>query len=104
MDHAKKLGKVEGSETPVPKYPLEKAGVSFLPTGFLAWNMGHTSHIRNEICGHITQNRVLHANEASGGLEGLANKLPFLGIPPCKRYSISGPEGRMYPFSTMNNQ
>jgi hypothetical protein len=31
-------------------------------------------------CGHIDQNRVLHASEVFRGPEGLANKPPFLDI------------------------
>jgi len=45
--------------------------------------------------------RVLQANEVTRCPEGLANKLPFLDIPPCKRYLISGPpreEGHGFTF------
>lgn len=63
------------------------------------------------VYGHIGQNSVLHPNEVPRGLEGLANKLPFLDIAPCKRYFTSGPPREvgmvwdlMHPFSAMNNQ
>ena len=36
------------------------------------------------------RDRELHANELPRVPEDIANKIPFLDIPPCKRYLISG--------------
>jgi hypothetical protein len=79
VDCGRKLGKVE------TLYP-ETVGTCLLPTSFLALKHVHTPHIH-----HIAQNRILHTNEVARGPEGLANKLPFLESPSCKRYLISGP-------------
>jgi hypothetical protein len=51
------------------------------------------------------QDRDLYSDEVPRGLEGLANKLSFPDIPPCKKYLISGPPweveyGFMHPLST----
>ena len=92
MGHARKLGKIEWV------WDLRKSVGTHL-----RWYVYPCS---SHWSGHIVQNRVFHANEVPRGPEGLANKRPFLDIPPCKRYLISGPpwEVGMHPFSTKNNQ